>query len=175
MKKKKFLIERSPTLIPVEGNCPFIGGWVAWPVIQQELTSFTKYWDLTESQMSLLSRGLTKTIDKLKKSHLFYNNVYSHQTWLCGDMQWGWGAPTHKVTKSFNHMVLWGYVTNQMCRISTCTRLMTAKHHKVVTYHEKLPPIKLCNPLNTWLTCSHATSMVGASHSMSPPCPVWCP
>ena len=35
--------------------------------------------------------------------------------------------------------------------ISTYTRSMAIKYGKVVTYRQGLLPIKLCNPLNTWL------------------------
>ena len=37
------------------------------------------------------------------------------------------------------------------CYISTSNRPIATKHGMPVTYHETLPPIKLHDPLNTWL------------------------
>ena len=42
--------------------------------------------------------------------HLHYHNAYGHQTWQGDDTQWR--TPTHKITWSFNHVVLWGHLKN---------------------------------------------------------------
>ena len=42
--------------------------------------------------------------DELKTLYLYYFNTYFHQTWQGRDIPWG--ALTHKVTWSLNHMVL---------------------------------------------------------------------
>ena len=73
--------------------------------------------------------------------NLYQYNTYGHQSWQGGDIQ-------SVVTCSFNHMVLWGHVTNSICHTSTCTRPMVTKHGKVVTYCESLLPINSQNPVN---------------------------
>ena len=69
--------------------------------------------------------------------YLYYHNTYGHQPWQGGDIPWG--APNHKVAWSFNHVVLWGHVTNLILYISTCTWPTTTKYGKVVTYWKRLP------------------------------------
>ena len=59
-------------------------------------------------------------------------------------------GPIHNVTWSFNHVALWGHVINQICYISTSTRLLNIKHGMVVIYCEGPSHIKSRNPLNTW-------------------------
>ena len=48
---------------------------------------------------SHLTRGLTRTCDKIKTC-LYYSNTSGLQTWQSGVIPWR--APTHKVTKSFH-------------------------------------------------------------------------
>ena len=48
----------------------------------------------------------------------------------------------------WSHMVLQDHVNYFSCCITTTTR--PTKIGKVVTYYEKLQPIKSHNPLNTW-------------------------
>ena len=65
-----------------------------------------------------------------------------------GDIQWGFSF--HKVTRSFDHVVWQDHVNYFSCYITTTTRSMATKLDKVVTYYEKLKPIKSYNQLNTW-------------------------
>ena len=58
-----------------------------------------------------------------------------------------WGVSFHKVTRSFDHVVLQDHVKYFNCCISTTIRLMTTKLGKVVTYYKKLLPIKSQNTL----------------------------
>ena len=58
--------------------------------------------------MALEPRSLAKSRDKLKPLYLHYHNVYSNQTWQDGDILCG--GCTHKVTRPFNHLVLWDHV-----------------------------------------------------------------
>ena len=61
-----------------------------------------------------------------------------------GDMQWS--IPFHKVTKSFDHMVLQGHVKH----FSFCMTTTTKQNGKMVIHYKKPQPIKSHNPLNTW-------------------------
>ena len=54
--------------------------------------------------------GLARSHDKLKSLYLHNHSVYSHQTWKHGDLTYG--APCHKVTWSFDHVVLQNHVLN---------------------------------------------------------------
>ena len=40
----------------------------------------------TKPHMTLLSRGLVKSLSKLKALYLHYFSVYGHQTWQDGDL-----------------------------------------------------------------------------------------
>ena len=60
------------------------------------------------------------------------------------------GGSFHKITRSFDHVVLQGHVKYQICYISTTATPMTTKLGKVLTWYEKLSSITFCNPLNTW-------------------------
>ena len=60
-----------------------------------------------------------------------------------------WGVATHKVKRPFDRVVLKGQVTNQ--GISATTVHMATKLCKMVTYLDGLLPIKLHDPLITWL------------------------
>ena len=46
---------------------------------------------------------------------------------------------------NFNHVALWGRVSNLICYISTCTRPVDTIHDKVANYCEKAP-----KPFNMW-------------------------
>ena len=52
--------------------------------------------------MTLESRGLARSRDKLITIHLHHHNAYDYQTWQSGDMQRG--AYTHKVKWPFDDM-----------------------------------------------------------------------
>ena len=95
--------------------------------------------------MTPSSRDLASSRDRLKTC-LYYCNTYGHQTCEGSDLKWE--AATHVVTRSFNHLILWGHATSKILYISTCTRPMATKHGKVTTYSEGLPPINSHNPLN---------------------------
>ena len=53
-----------------------------------------------------------------------------------------------KVTKDFNHMVLWDHLTNSVLYISFCTRTMTSKLGKEPTEREGISPKISQNILN---------------------------
>ena len=56
----------------------------------------------------------------------------------------------HKVTRSFDHLVLQGHVNYFSWCITTTTRPMVTKLAKEVIYYATLQLIKSHNPLNTW-------------------------
>ena len=64
-----------------------------------------------------------------------YHSVYDHQTWQDGKLPWL--APTHKVTQTFDHLVLQDHMTNQNYYIST-------------TCNEEFPLIKLHDRMVWW-------------------------
>ena len=43
-------------------------------------------------------------LQQIKTLYLHYHSAYGHQTWQGDDLPWG--APTHKITWHFDHMVL---------------------------------------------------------------------
>ena len=53
-----------------------------------------------------------------------------------------WGASTHKITWSFDHVFLQGHVTNKKHYNSTTTVPKATKLCRMVTYLERLQPIK---------------------------------
>ena len=106
--------------------------------------------------MTLWSRGLLKSRDKLKALYLHHHSAYSHQTWQGGGLHWG--APTYKISLlfcsftwqiknirviwSFCHVILWDHVTYWIHFISICRRTVTTKLGKVVSWHERLKHLK---------------------------------
>ena len=58
--------------------------------------------------------------------------------------------PSLVLPDSLYHAVLQGFANNFSCSITITTRSMAIKLGKVVTYYQKLQPIKIHNPLNTW-------------------------
>lgn len=58
------------------------------------------------------------------------------------------GAPTYKVAWFFNHVILWGHITNLTFYIFTYTRPLATKYGKMVTYREGHPLINVHSPLN---------------------------
>ena len=73
--------------------------------------------------------------------------------WLSILAEWGdaqLGVLFHKVTRSFDHMVLQGHIKYFSCCIITNTRPMATKLGKEVTYYKKFQDIMSHNPLNTW-------------------------
>ena len=49
-------------------------------------------------------------LQQLKTLYLHYHNAYGHQIWQGGDLPWG--APIHKITWPFDHVILQDRVTN---------------------------------------------------------------
>ena len=84
---------------------------------------------------------------------LNYQNTYGHQT--CQGRDKPRGAPTHIFVWHFNGVVFWGHVTNKI-HIITYRRTVDTKLRKVLTYCEKLPPLKL-NGLLIWPTWGYIT------------------
>ena len=78
-----------------------------------------------------------KSRHKLKLLNLYYHNAYSHKNCQGGDTPLK--ATSHKVIWSFNCVVLWGDMTNQIHYTSICRIPIGNKLGKVVTDHERLP------------------------------------
>ena len=53
-----------------------------------------------------------KTRNKLETLYLHYYSFYSHQTWQHGNLAW-W-APADRVTWSFDHLILYDQMMNQV-------------------------------------------------------------
>ena len=62
------------------------------------------------------------------------------------------GAPTQTIAWRFKGVVMWSHVTNSIHYISTCRRPMGTKLRKVLTYRERLPPLKPRVLLIPWPT-----------------------
>ena len=73
---------------------------------------------------------LSKSRDKLK-TYFLYQSLYGHQTWQGSNLPW-W-ALAHKVTGTFNYMVLQCHITNWNHYISTSTVSMATKLGRIVT------------------------------------------
>ena len=83
----------------------------------------------------------------LKTLYLHYPKVYGHQNGQGCDF--AWETSTDKATWLFDHMVSWDHVTNHKY-ISTTTMPMATWHGIVMTYFERLSPIKSHQALMTW-------------------------
>ena len=98
--------------------------------------------------MTLSSRGLARSRDKLKPWYIHYHRAYEYQAWQDGNLKWP--ASIHKVIGPFAHLVL--LITWQtkaiMCLLPQY--LWSPKLAVVVTYHEKSPLIKLHGPSIMW-------------------------
>ena len=73
---------------------------------------------------------------------------YGHQIWQGGNLPWG--AHTHKVIWSFDHVVFWDQVTNLNYYISISRMPLTTKLSKMLDYIELLPPIESHKPSMMW-------------------------
>ena len=98
--------------------------------------------------MTLWSRGILRSHDKLKALCLHSHSAYGHQTWEYVELPWG--APLHKVTEPFDLMVFQGHPTNENRYIATATVPMATKLGRMVTYLDGLLPMKSHDPLITW-------------------------
>ena len=94
--------KQTKTVIYLLPQCLWPPNFVGWWLI---LRSFFPYDHMAKSRRLARSRGKLKT-------YLHYQNVYGHLTWQGVDIQWR--APTHNITGSFNHVFLWGRVTDSM-------------------------------------------------------------
>ena len=74
------------------------------------------------------------------KTCLQCHSAYGHQIWQDGNLSWL--ALAHKITWYFNHLVLEDHLTNESHCISITTVPMTTKLGRMVTYIERLQPIK---------------------------------
>ena len=63
----------------------------------------------SQSHITLWSCGPTRSRDKLKPFHLYYQSSYGRQTWQDADLPSV--PPTHKVTERFSHIVLQDHKT----------------------------------------------------------------
>ena len=101
--------------------------------------------------MTLWSRGLPRSCDKLKSSYLYYCSANHHLGWQNDDLPWR--APTHKVKRSFDYVVWRNHMTKWNHYISNATGSMATKLYWLVTYHV----------VTDWLTLI-------TSHHPSTPC-----
>ena len=93
---------QTKTIIFAQELClwsPNLAGW--WPTLTGSYP---------QSHMILWSRGLARSLDKLKLLYLHYSSAYGHQT--LSDSEIFWGAPNHKLLLIFDHVALLGYVKN---------------------------------------------------------------
>lgn len=96
-----------------------------------------------KSRMTLELRELERSLYKLKTLYLHDYSVCCQQIWQRGDLQWR--SPAHKVTWSFQHIVLWSHLIYYICYASFCTRWMKSMHGTVVSYCEGLLSITKSN------------------------------
>ena len=102
---------------------------------------------ITIESHKLWLRGFPRSRGKLlSTTTVFMTNL----TWKSGDLPWK--IPIVVVTWTFNHVVLFDYVTNWKLYIfyNFTTISIATKLDKVVTYHEELPPTKLIDPSIMW-------------------------
>ena len=64
---------------------------------------------LEVNSKSRLKQGHVESCPSTTKTYLQFHNAYGHQTWQGGVLPWG--APTHKVTWPFDHVVLRDHLT----------------------------------------------------------------
>ena len=81
-------------------------------------------------------------------SQYHYIKIYHHN----GYGRTTYGAPNHKFAWILNQLVLWGHVTNLINSISTRRGPMNTKIGKVLTYLDRLPPLK---PHETYSPLDH--------------------
>ena len=98
------------------------------------------------SLMTLWSRDLARSHDKLKSSYLYYHDAYGYKTWQDVDLLWT--VSTHKVSWPYNH-ILQDYMTGEN-HIATTTVSVATKFGRVKMYNEELLSIKSQVPLITW-------------------------
>ena len=98
--------------------------------------------------MTLWSRGLARSHDKLKLLYLHYHSAHDHQTWKNSDLPWG--APNHKVIYCLVRMVLQGHVTNENHYISSTRVPMATKLSRMIIYLDGFLSIKSFDPLISW-------------------------
>ena len=92
------------------------------------------YWLVTflERLQPIKSHGLARSRDKQKPLYLRYQNTYDHQTWQVDNLPWE--APTNRVTRLFDHMVLQDHVTNKNHYIYTTRVFMATKLGRLITF-----------------------------------------
>lgn len=92
-----------------------------------------------ESNMTISSRDLATSRDKLKPLRFYCRSTYGHHTWLDGDISWG--APKRKLIWHFDHVILQCHVTNEDHYIPTTRMPMsTTRRCKLVTYSSHSHP-----------------------------------
>ena len=85
---------------------------------------------------------------------LKYQNTYGQETFQGGDIPWE--TSSKKFAWHLNRLILWGQVTNKI-HVSICRRPMGTVLNKVLTYCERLTPLKSHDPLMTWPMWGHVT------------------
>ena len=66
-------------------------------------------WALLVKVMADLSKGMWDIALQPLETYFYYHNDYGHHTWQGSDLPWG--APTHKISWPFNHVVLQNHLT----------------------------------------------------------------
>ena len=98
--------------------------------------------------MTIWSRDLSRSRDKLKPLYFHYHIAYGHRTWWDGNISWM--DPNHKVTQHSVHFVLQSHVRNKNHYISSTRVPMATKRGTMVAYFERLLTIKSFYALITW-------------------------
>ena len=84
--------------------------------------------------MTLGSRGLVTSRDKLKLIYLYYHNIYGHKTLQAGDLPSV--DSTHNFSPPISHVVLRDRVTYYKDYIFTATMSIATKLGRMMTYPE---------------------------------------
>ena len=105
-----------------------------------------------QCHMNVFSRGLARSLDKLKRLYLHHDSAYDHQTCLGGNLPWGL-----QTIKSCNTFITWTFkVTWETKTVISTTRVPVAtKLERMVTYLEGLVATKSLFTLITW-SCKFA-------------------
>ena len=114
---------------------PNLAGW--WQIMRNSHS---------HSDMIIQSRRFVRSLNTWPREVAWQiKNISPLSQYLRSPNLSGWWHATrspHIVIWPFNHVVLWGHMTNEIYRISICRRPMTTQLDNVLSYHERLPPLK---------------------------------
>ena len=100
------------------------------------------------NHMTLWSRGLMRSRDKLKPSYLHYHDLYNHQIWQ--DDNFPWWPCVYDITWPFDQVALRDHVTYWNHHMSATALPIGTKLGRMVAYLDRLLPIESHDPLNSW-------------------------